>query len=150
MGNPKDESRKIARATKLVETLRELQAKTYEVTEELRKVLAGDVAIGDQLKAIEAAYSLCWQSVYGVPYVWDFAKDRAITKRLLRTLTADDVIARIPTYMGSSEAFYARARHPWGLFASGINRWAVERAPEDLALDAEAVQTEQRLRERAR
>ena len=152
MGNPKDDARKIARAAKLVETLRELQAKTYEVTEELRKVLAGDVAIGDLLKEIEAEFSRHWEGIYHVPYVWSYADDRVHTKRLLRVLTPADIIARMPAYLGCSDPYYTTAKHPWALFASprNINRWVPAQAPEDFALDAEAVKTEQRLRERAR
>jgi hypothetical protein len=137
--NPNDAAR-LARAAKLTETLRELQAKTYEITEELQKILSGQDALGDVLKRLEKAFNDEWARVYSTAYRFDFAKDRAHLKRLLKMTTEADIQARVMSYFHEADDYTRRARHPFGLFVARFNTLVPLAAPEAfLELDAAPV-----------
>lgn len=130
--------RRLDRASKLLEKARELHAAQFDVLEEARKILAGEQAIGDQLRALSDYYVAAWENRYGSRYAWQGVKDSSQAKRLLKLFTLEDLEARILRWMKDNEAFYTRARHPFALFASNVNRYAPEPAGE-LDLEAPAV-----------
>ncbi len=129
-----------AKLVRLVEKLRELQAQTYEVTEEIQRILAGETSIGDILKDLYAAFSDLWQQRYRTPYVFDFKKDAPNMKRLVikMRLTPADIKARMARYLATDDQYLLRQRHPFGLFHHGINSYAGTAAPApDLELDGD-------------
>lgn len=126
---------RLARIGKLVEVLRDLQAKTYEVTEEMQRLLAGEAGIGDRLKQVETAWRAAWSSRYHGDYVFTFAKDRPQIKRLLKTFTAEDLQVRMLNYIRNDDRYFVERRHPFGLFVSTINQHAPAGDP-DFGLEA--------------
>lgn len=131
-----DNAKRLARLGKLMETLRELQAKTYEVAEEMNKILHGEAAMGDVLKQVEKAFSEEWKARYGTPYVWQYVKDRPHWKRLLKNAGSDEVLQRIATYFADGDDYIRRARHPFGLFVSKFNTLARQADESTLELSA--------------
>lgn len=116
-----DAERKIARAMKLVEALRELQAKTYEVTEELQALLRGEAITGDHLRLVESMFSSEYERKYGSPYVFQFAKDRTQWKRLIKAVGPTELCNRISAYFHVPDPYRERAKHPFGLFVGQFN-----------------------------
>lgn len=131
-----DATKRLDRASKLLDKLRELQAQTYEVTEELRKILGGQDALGDVLKRLEASFSAEWSRRYQTPYAWTYIKDRPHWKRLLKITSEADILARVCAYFHDEDPYISRAKHPFGLFVSRFNT-LVPAAP--LTLDAPVV-----------
>lgn len=135
-----DVAKRLTLAKSLVERLRQLQAQTDEVVEELTKIMAGDVAIGDQLmKDFESHFSMLWQNVYVSTFVWQYARDRPHTKRLLKLLGVEELKSRACNYLRDPDPFYAKARHPFGLFITNINRFATQSNTTDFELAAPPV-----------
>ena len=129
----------VIRARVLVEQLRALQAQTYEVTEEVLKILAGDVAMGDQLKEFEAHFSVLWEGRYGSAFAWQYTKDRPHTKRLIKLLGLDELKVRARVYLRDEDPFYTKCRHGFGLFVTNVNRFAAPPHVADLELAAPPV-----------
>lgn len=127
----------LKKCEKLLERLRELQAQTYAITEELLEVTGGRVTISDKLKQLEATFSTAWQARYGSPYVWQYVKDRPQLKRLLGKLELSAIALRMGAYLRDADPFLLKARHGFGLFVSQINRYAEDLAA-DLQLEAPA------------
>lgn len=124
---------------RLYETLRELQAKSYEVTEEIGRVLNGEAGIGDILRGLEQALSATWAARHRTPYVWQYVKDRPNMKRLLKLLGGPDAIkARWLNYVRDDDPYLVKARHPFALFMSNVNRYADAGDTSELQLDADA------------
>lgn len=126
--------------TALYQALRETQAKEFEITEEIGRVLAGDPGIGDKLKDVEAHFATLWRERYKGAYVWAYVKDRPQMKRLIRELgSVDELKARIASYFVNGDPFYAQARHSFALFVSTVNKHAgLSFAELELDVDAPA------------
>lgn len=115
---------------KLVGRLREIQAQTFEVTEEIERVLGGQQRLGDILKDLEHAFDSAWCARYAPgrtgAYVWAYVKDRPQMKRLVRMLGVDELKARFIRYMRNDDPFYVKARHPFGSLVSSVNTHAAQ------------------------
>lgn len=122
----KAEGQRVARAEKLLEVAIEMHAKTFECIQEARKLLNGESTIGDGLKVVEKLFSSEWDRRYGGGHVWQYAKDRAQWKRLLKASPLDVVQARVLAYFFDADPYLTRARHPFGLFVSRFNNYATE------------------------
>lgn len=129
--------RRLERATKLLDKARELHAQQFDVLEEARKILAGEVALGDKLRALSDYYVAAWETRYGSRYAWQGVKDSSQAKRLLKLFTLEDLEARILRWVKDGDPFYVKARHPFALFASNVNRYAPE--GQGFALESAAV-----------
>ena len=122
---------------RLYEALRELQAKTYELTEEFGRLLNGEAGIGAVLRELEEALSAIWEARHKTPYVWQYQRDRPNLKRLLKLLGGPEPIkARWLNYVRDDDAYLVKARHPFALFVANVNRYADAGAPTELELDA--------------
>lgn len=125
--------RRLERAAKLLDAIRELQAKTYEVTEELQALLKGEAITGDHLRLLESAWSTEYERRYGTPYMFEFKKDRPHWKRLIKAVGPEEICNRIVAYFHETDQYRERARHPFGLFVSQFNSLATQRVSEQLA-----------------
>lgn len=123
----KELERRLDRAAKLVEALRELQAKTYTVAEELQALLKGEAITGDHLRIVEGLFSDEYERRYGAKYVFQYAKDRPHWKRLIKAVGPDELCTRITAYFHEADAYRERQRHPFGLFVSQFNSLATAR-----------------------
>jgi len=125
---------------KLVASLREHQAKCYEITEEIDHLLGGGVGVGELLRRLELHWGQVWCGRYqlggtlmkGGGYVWNYAKDRPQMKRLLRMLEVEEIERRMNRYLQNNDAFFTKGRHSFGMFVATVNQHA---APAD-ALEA--------------
>lgn len=139
---PKLTAAQVATMVKLLEKGKELQEQQAAILEELDAILGGRAGTAAKLKAIEKGFDETWCARYargksGV-YVWAHARDRGTMKTLLRRMDVDEILARAARYISSEDGFYARSRHPWGLFVSSINQWAAPAAGNgELELDVE-------------
>lgn len=124
------------RIRKLFEKLRERQAEAQEIADEILRELGGEQTLGSTLRQLEGAYSEAWQRRYGSPYMFNFAKDRAHWKRLVKLGSVDDVIARVLSYLHDDDEYLRRQRHPFGLFVARFNQYAVDAPVTELALEA--------------
>lgn len=119
------EKKTLEKCRKLFEALRETQAKSYAITEELGALLNGAEGIGDKLKRLESFFSSLWVERYsGKGYVWAYVKDRPQLKRLIAHMDEADITDRMSNYIRDNDAYIVKARHSFGLFVSQINRYA--------------------------
>jgi hypothetical protein len=119
-----DEGKRIERAARLAEKQRELLAQLHDVTEELRKILAGETATGDLLKRLSRFWCERWATRYLGKYAWEGAKDTSAAKRLIRDVPIAEIERRIAAFIADPDPFYRDRRHPFTIFAMNINRYA--------------------------
>lgn len=130
--------RQVERAMRLLDASLELHAKQHDTLREMRNVLAGEMALGDHMKAIATAFCDAWQARYRTKYQWavEGAKNGQLLKKLLAGMDSADIIARIDIYVRDTDPFIERNRHSFGLFVSGINRYTPAAPEGDLELAA--------------
>jgi hypothetical protein len=119
---------------RLVDAAYELIAKQAATLEELRKILGGGVALGEQMKDAHAAFAAAHATRYPGQYVWIYKKDSPQMKRLLLALGLEELRDRFGRYIQNSDPFFMRARHSFGAFVSTVNQHA---APAAAAPDLE-------------
>ena|SRR3990172_1700566 len=140
-----------AKLQKLVVELRETQAKTYALVEEIDALLGGAAGIGAQLKAAYLAFDAVWCSRYAPGqtgrYVWAYMKDAPQMKRLIKGIGSEELGRRMVRYLANDDAFYTKARHPFALFVASINTHAS--APFEGA-ESDAEHTRRRMEEMRR
>lgn len=91
---------------------------------ELDAVLGGKATVSDHLREIETCFATVWQQRYGTAYMWNYAKDRAQEKRLLKGLEPAEICARVKSYINDDSPIYVKARHAFALFVATINSHA--------------------------
>jgi len=134
-----DESKRLERAKKLMEALQVAQTQVNELIDQVDKVLRGEVAMGDTLKTLERHWDGLWSARYGGHYVWNYTRDRAQWKRLLKNVPPEELLRRSETFLRDGDPFNTRARHAFALFASTVNRYTTELPASELSLDAPPV-----------
>lgn len=137
------EPKEIEKVRMLVCAWRVEHDKSTAILEELETILVGGVGIGDLLKHAENTFGLLWKGRYQSAYVWNYAKDRAQLKRLIKTLGPAEVDLRMARYIRNADPFFASKRHPFGLFVATVVQHAAPndspQASEDLELSAPVV-----------
>ena len=111
-----------AKIEKLLTALDDLDEKRDSIKAEIRALVSGDEGIGAKMKAVRDAWSLLWELLYRTPYVWQFAKDNAQIKRLLKSMSVDEVKARTTAYLMNSDPFFVKGRHSFGMFVATVNQ----------------------------
>lgn len=66
-------------------------------------------------------------------YQFNGLKDATAVKRLLKTMDATTLLARITNYFRDRDDFLVRQRHPFGLFIARVNAYASTAAQPDAA-----------------
>lgn len=128
---------RLEKLAKLVLVAAELQQQMDALLKECSDIIGGGVGIAVKLKQVEAAWASCWSGRYHGDYVFNFARDRAHLKRLLRTFTPEELEGRMVRYLQDNEPALVQRRHPFGWFISSINNYAPHgEAPKDLELSA--------------
>jgi|SRR6187402_735696 len=113
------------RVVKLMAALRETCEKQNAIMLEIDALLAGKAGIGDKLKSFYEAWGDLWSAKYhGRSYVFAFAKDAAHLKRLLRTITLDELVTRAGNYMRSDDPFVVQSGHSFNVFVAMVNQFA--------------------------
>src|SRR3954471_24022627 len=126
-----------AKLKKLLEAWKELRAKEEAILEEIERLAGGGIGIGALMKQGYAAFAEAWASRYSGGYAFNFKKDAQLMKRLVQTVGVDQLTVRASLYIRDSEPFLTGLRHPFGVFAAQVNRYAgVESALEALELES--------------
>jgi hypothetical protein len=129
------EKKTLEKLKRLYDTLRELQAKSSDVTEEIGRLLNGEAGIGDGLKGLEQALSATWAARHKTPYIWQYVKDRPNLKRLWKLLGGPaPITARWLNYVRDDDPYLVKARHPFALFVANVNRYADSGESSELEL----------------
>jgi len=143
------EKQTLAKVVTLIAAQRELLEKFNALAKEIEDVLGGKASIGTKLKEIQASWKATHSLRYPGEYVWVHAKDNALAKRLVASLSVEEIKRRMLTYVQNDDAFYARARHNFGLFVGSINLHAGPAAglSADLELDNDVQATKRKMAE---
>lgn len=140
----KDEKPKLV---KLLSVLRDLREKEQAILDEVDVLLSGGVGIGDKMKIGYRYFATAWEAAHpGQAYVWNYTKDAPQMKRLLKTLSPDEIGRRVARYVANQEDFIMRAKHSFPMFVATINQH-VSPASEDNPLEADAAETQRKRRE---
>ncbi len=116
--NRKDQARRLIKAA-----YAELD-KALEHLADLEAMVDGNPTVGDQTKALTAAFAERWQARYKTEYhVGNWGKARTQLRALLKTLTADEITQRMDAYLSNMDRFYVTNRHPFDAFVKDINRF---------------------------
>lgn len=111
----------------------EYRDKEDAIDGEVERLLQGGAGIGALLKRFQQHFDRYWGVRYAGgetgKYVWNFAKDVPQQKRLIAKLAIDELERRVMVYLMDADEYYVKARHPFGLFVTNVNRFA-ERAGE--------------------
>jgi hypothetical protein len=124
MATQTDDTKTLKRITKLFEALEELATKDAEIRAEIMKLLRGEPAMGDLVKAAMLHFGASWKIRYRSEYAWRFAIDTPHLKRLIKLLGPEELHARMTAYMVNNEDYFKRARHSFGVFVSTVNQHA--------------------------
>jgi hypothetical protein len=121
-----------AKVVKLLDAANDLQEKLSAIYTEIGLLLTGGDGMGVKLRSWEQAWDVLWCARYAPGeehrYVWQYARDRAQSKRLLRTLPLEELEARARRFLGDDDPFYVRARHSFSVFVASINAHAAPSA----------------------
>jgi hypothetical protein len=111
---------------KLYEKLRELQAQTFAVTEELGRRLSGGERFDTIYKRLCAAFDLAWCSRYAPgqtkQYQFKHTVARGQMRRFYNAYGEAELIDRFGVYVRNAEQFFVQARHSWGAFVASVNQ----------------------------
>ena len=138
----------LPKVEKLLAALWALQEQEAAIINELRTVLGGGQSIADRMRVTEGAFAAAWSARYGTRYVWTYAKELALMKRLLATFTVEDLARRFERYLSNNDPFFTKTRHSFGAFVASVNQHALpvaNDAPIFEELDDDAAATARRL-----
>jgi hypothetical protein len=117
----------------LLQQLRQQQAKTYEITEQILKLAGGGPGTPNQTKAALARFGELWSARYrGEKYAFTWAKDGGQVKRLLKTFAFEDLTARMARYLENTDPFVTSRRHPLQIFIATVNTYGRAQAREPI------------------
>ena len=112
-----------AKLLKLLEALRELDEKRSAIYAEMDTLLAGGEGIGPRLSRLKGQWCEIWTQRHKEKCTFDHVKHTAFLKKKLLTFSEAEIIAKFQSYVTSEEAYYVRARHPFGLFMTNFDTW---------------------------
>lgn len=103
-----------------------------EALDEADALLKGDITPAQQTKAVLTAWAAKWTAAHrGEHYVINWPKDTAIFKRLMKSIETVDLLERVDAYLAERDPFVTEKRHPLGLFAANVNKYAGRGARPD-------------------
>lgn len=88
---------------------------------ELREAVAAEPSDRQVVKKLLTAFDELRAKRYNERYVFAGAKDAAQAKRLLRSMSKEEIWRRMQVYIGSNDPFYVKVRHSFGAFVTAIN-----------------------------
>lgn len=99
---------------------------------DLEALLHGGDTTGQWVNRLLTRWSDHWEAQEGRKYVHTArAKSAGELKRLLATMTTEDIEARMAQYIYSRDPFYVKAKHPIDLFFKHINQFPGTGAAHD-------------------
>jgi hypothetical protein len=119
----KQPSKARTRITAIIAELRKQAIQTKAFADDLEAILNEKPTTGQQATKLLDFFVSCWGRRHpGETYVENRPKEIGQLKRLLGTLTADDVRERMLAFFAARDEFYARAGYSLGAFVSTVNK----------------------------
>lgn len=116
-----------AAAEKAWELVQKKRAELDDALEAYAAVRAGEQTDGQKAKGLIQSYIKAWAKKYpGQTYVPIWPRDTKAFKRLLQTLTVEDIKVKLGAYLRSDDPFYVNAKHDLSAFPSAINKLTVQ------------------------
>lgn len=114
-----------ARATilKLLDKLAVVDEQRAAILAEIRTLAGDGEGIGIKLARIKRTMCDIWTEVHKEKVEFDHVKHTGFLKKKLVTFTEAEILAKYQDYLISTDAYYTKARHPFGLFISSFDRW---------------------------
>lgn len=126
------------RLTTAYKKLRADFAQVHTSMIEMELLLSGNPTASESTTRLLKSWQTIWGKRYNTAYQFNYAKHGAALKRMVRTLTADEIEARMTRFIASDERFHASARHSIDVFIATVNQFASETGTAR-QLDAPAV-----------
>jgi hypothetical protein len=112
-----------AATEKAWEQVQKKRAELDDALEAYAAVRAGEQTDGQKAKNLIQSYIKAWAKKYpGQTYVPIWPRDTKAFKRLLQTLTVEEIKVKLGAYLRSDDAFYVNAKHDLSAFPSAINK----------------------------
>jgi hypothetical protein len=112
---------------------------------ELTAIINAEETPGQQAKRLLDFFCRHWERMFPrEKYVVNGAKDMASLKRLLKTLEAEEIAARIRLYFQSTDKFIVESRWSLPVFIVTINRLVAAPTDDSLAREVERTARESR------
>lgn len=131
----KTQKDKLDRLAKLADAFRANQAKGYELFEEMQAVLAEEATPGQLARRALETFGKLWTERYKAKFLASHARDLASLKRILKTLSVEDIEGRMRAYLKDQDRFIASTNHSLPLFVSSANKYANASRPPDPPTD---------------
>lgn len=94
---------------------------------DMKRKLAAENPVRDVLEFFSAKWVERWaRGQAGAKYEFVRPNDPAQVKRLLKTMTVDTLNGRIARFFQDRDEWLQRAKHPFGAFVKGINKYQPE------------------------
>lgn len=128
-----------AKFAKLITALDALDAdyaeKRQALMAEIHAIINGDEGVGAKLARLKAHWCSVWTETHHEKCDFDHRKDTGFLKtKLLAGFTEDEIACKMQSYVTSTDPYYVKARHPFGLFRTNFNSWrGVASARDDAA-----------------
>lgn len=130
MADEKTLKQRLDDVQKLATIAREQFTKGLAALDEIDRLMGGGARMAEMLREAERTFDRLWCARYAGGqaghYLWAHMRDRPQLTRLIKALGVGEVQARMRRYIADDDAFYAKSRHPFGLFVSSVNRYAQE------------------------
>lgn len=127
-----------ARYERMAKRLRAGAGVLEELALEVEAMLGEKATPGQDAKRALDWFCGAWQGRYATKYVVNGAKDMAMLKRVLKSMSVDELELRMKRFFESSDPFYVNAKHGLGVFVAAVNKFGASdgREEEDLKLVA--------------
>jgi hypothetical protein len=113
-----DPDKKLAKKIEpMISHLEQLLAKSHDLLRDIKLAVAGE----NPVAVLRSYYGAAWKGKYGRDYVWNWAADSGQLKRLLKSMTVEEIQTRMVVYLSDDDLFYNKNQHPFGLFSSRVN-----------------------------
>lgn len=135
MSSDKNLTRLRTQMTTLLEAAREQHEKLGLALEEMETILGGGVGIGAQMRRLIASWRDLWATRYRGTYSWNGMIDGKALKKLIQEHGADEVEARLASYVKDGGDFLVQNRHPFQVFVRSVNQYAGVRRDREEGFD---------------
>lgn len=108
-----------------LERAKKLAAELLAQLDVLDGAIRGEKTPGQNINRLFKSWGELWTARYHSAYVTtNRAKVAAQCKKLLGSLTVEDIEARMAQYLASNDRFYTQAKHSLDLFLVSINKFS--------------------------
>lgn len=118
-------------------------AKRQAIYAEMAAALGKGEGIGSRLQRLKAYWCLIWTERHKEKIEFDHVAHTGGLKKKALAFTNSQIETKMANYLACDEAYYVRARHPFGLFLKTFDTW---RGMPEAQHDSAASDTSEKLR----